>query len=154
MMKKSEETEEPRGSIEGTTRLAKRGQADKIGVELAGTYATAYKLCREGYLAVLAPSVRWPEIDLIVHDVKRKRFRGVQIKTREKRPRSHYFAPSQPHPTVFVTLDPLEFYVHETKSVALMVREQEALPERRRGWIPRPQVEISDAKNNWDNIWK
>jgi hypothetical protein len=131
-----------------TTKMPK----SKVGVELAGLYAVASKLCLEGYLAIPMPVGHYPEIDLVVHDKEKGRFVGVQVKTL-KRKSDWYFPPTKVHPTVFVVLESQEFYVLERDAVDQIVKEMESKPPKER-FLHKNKVETPQTKDNWENIWK
>jgi len=126
-------------------------QSKKIRVELAGIYAVASRLCQEGYLAIPVPSGHYPDIDIIVHDLEKGRLTGIQVKTLEKKERWR-FPPSKIHPTVFVTLKPLEFYVHDRDSIRQIVEEMKRLKPNQR-WIDSEKVEDPAKRDKWENIW-
>jgi len=127
-------------------KYRKEKHLKKIRVELAGIYAVAYQLCRRGYLAIPVPSGHYPEVDLVVHDLERGRMVGIQVKTRI-RAVSHHFLPSSSHPTVYVCLEPLQFYVLDRNYVSRLISE----PRGR--WIPKADIEVTEFKDKWDNIW-
>jgi hypothetical protein len=129
------------------TQGSRRMHLQKIKVELAGIYAVAHQLCRQGYLAIPVPSGHYPEVDLVVHDLEHDRIVGIQVKTRMKVVR-HHFLPSSSHPTVYVILDPLQFYVLDRKYVSRIIAGG------RRGWIPKADIEIGGFKDRWENIWQ
>jgi len=129
---------------------------NKITVELAGIYACAYRLCLKGYLPTLTPTGRFPRIDMLVYDPDKGCSVGLQVKTLQKKPgetNPWYFPPSNGHPTVYVTLDPLEFYVLSRESVDLIAKEIEKAPKGHR-WVHKDSVEKPDTKDKWENIWK
>jgi len=122
---------------------------EKKAIELAGLYAVASKLCEAGYLVTVATTRTYPAIDLIVHDLPKNRYVGVQAKTRKSR-KKYYFAPSEPQPTVFVNIDlpnPPMFFVHGASSVKELLKKESA------GFLRREFVEPPGTQDAWENIW-
>ncbi|MFH0749018.1 MAG: hypothetical protein V1915_03780 [Candidatus Bathyarchaeota archaeon] len=127
-----------------------------IRIELAGIYAVASRLCSEGYLAIPVPSGHFPEIDVIVQDIEKKKYTGIQVKSLGSDKPKYYFPPKYPHPTIFVKgieKGPLEVYVHDLSSINEIIKEMESRPIRRR-FIIKDRVEIPEKREKWDDIFK